>query len=74
VDSSDRAAAYPFGSKARDTVTGFTGIVTARTEYLADTPSLRLTAENGQDDLKERWVAEARCEPVTDDRKAGFSR
>lgn len=69
-----RDAAFPLGSRARDTVTGFTGIVTGRAEYLADTPSIRLTAENRQEDLKERWVAEARCEPADDDRKAGFAK
>lgn len=63
---------FDLGSRARDTVTGFTGVVTARAEYLADGPSLRLTAENGQEDLKERWVAEKRCELATDKTSPGF--
>lgn len=61
------------GDKARDRITGFTGVVTARAEYLDDTPSIRLTAQNGQEDLKERWVNEARCDEVPDDKKAGFA-
>jgi hypothetical protein len=62
------------GEKGRDRVTGFVGVVTGRAEYLEDTPSLRLTATLGPtDDLKERWVAEARVDPADDDPPpAGF--
>lgn len=63
---------FPLGSKARDRVTGFEGVVTARAVYLDDTPQVRLTAENGQDDLKERWVVEARCDPHKEDKHTGF--
>jgi hypothetical protein len=61
------------GEKGRDRVTGFTGTVTGRAEYLDDTPSLRLTAQTGPTaDLKERWVSEGRVEPVDDEPPTGF--
>ena len=61
------------GMKVRDTVTGFAGIVTGRTEYLAEHPILRVTAETGQEDAKERWFAQGRCEEVVDDPQTGFA-
>lgn len=61
------------GKVYRDTVTGFTGMATARTEYLLDTPNIRLEANTGQEDKKERWVGEARLEIAPVDPAAGFS-
>ena len=62
------------GKVYRDTVTGFTGMATARTEYLLDTPNVRLEAKTGQEDKKERWVGEARLEIAPVDPAAGFSK
>lgn len=61
------------GKVYRDTVTGFTGMATARTEYLLDTPNIRLEAKTGREEKKERWVGEARLEIAPVDPMAGFS-
>jgi hypothetical protein len=54
----------PLGCTVRDVITGFTGIVTARTEYLYSTPILRvqptvLTASNCHPGVVE--LEEAQC-------------
>jgi hypothetical protein len=55
------------GSKARDPISGFEGIVTARTEYLYSVPQVALTPErvgvNGER-LQPEWFEEARLEGV----------
>lgn len=60
------------GNRYVDRVTGFVGVATGRAEYLADTPSVRLTAQTGQDDLKERWVTEGRVDEHAGDPPAGY--
>lgn len=61
------------GAKYVDRVTGFVGMATARAEYLGNTPDVRLTAETGQDELKERWVTESRIEKHGGDSSTGFT-
>lgn len=61
------------GTTYRDTITGFIGIATARTEYLGNTPSVRLEAVTEQGDAKERWVNESRLEESRDRPDAGFA-
>lgn len=60
------------GSRYRDTVTGFTGIATGWAEYLYGSPDVRITAQNNQEDEKQRWIAEQRLELLADDSKVGF--
>jgi hypothetical protein len=63
------------GSYVRDSITGFAGVATARTEYVYDAPSVRVTAvDTWQDDLRERWVTEARLVVVDGERPPGFAR
>lgn len=48
----------------RDTITGFTGTVTGRAEYLYEGSMLRVTRAN-KDGLPEHvWLPEGRCEAV----------
>jgi hypothetical protein len=53
------------GCKAKDSVTGYVGTVTARCEYLSGEPRLML---EGLIDLRpvELWVTESRCEVVSE--------
>lgn len=60
------------GARYRDTVSGFAGTADARTEYLYSTPQVRLTAETGQGDGKQRWIEEGALEPAPDGKQAGF--
>lgn len=51
------------GDKVRDTVTGFTGTVTARCEYLHGTPSVLIEPEQFVEGQPEQlWVDEQRVE------------
>lgn len=54
------------GQEVRDYVTGFTGIATARTVYLAGTPQIAITPKQGvSSSMPETvWVDEARLEVI----------
>ncbi len=54
------------GAKARDTISGFSGIVTARCVYLHDTTSVQLTATevNADGETLSNWYPEKRVESV----------
>lgn len=50
-----------FGTKYRDSISGFVGIAVARTEHLYAPPRVQLVAETGATgDEKERWFDEMR--------------
>lgn len=54
------------GDKVRDTVTGFTGIATSRTEYLNNCPAIGITGEalfEGKP-VGTQWIDEWRVENV----------
>lgn len=52
------------GSVYRDTISGFVGTATARTEYQFDTPSVRLEPFTGANGSRvESYFSEARLEP-----------
>ncbi len=59
------------GHKYRDTITGFVGTATARTVYLDSSVQVRLEAETGNEDAKERWIDESRLEQI-DKHGVGF--
>lgn len=67
-----KRVAVQLGARVRDTVTGFEGTVTGLAEYLHESATARVTAQTGTDEAKERWIAEARLEPVRDEPAAGF--
>jgi hypothetical protein len=53
------------GKKYRDSITGFEGIATARTEYLMGCCRILLEAKSGDDDtVKEYWFDETRLAGV----------
>lgn len=64
------------GQRVRDRVTGFTGIVVARTEYLYDEASCGIEAEHLDDGgmpPTRQWFSEPRLEVVErDTRVTGF--
>lgn len=60
------------GEKYRDTVTGYAGTATARTEFLHDSPSIRLTSIGKDGRPEDVWLTEGRLEPV-DGKSLGFS-
>lgn len=61
------------GKQYRDSVSGFVGTVTGVAQYLGiPANELRLTAETGVGDAKERWVNENRCSEHSD-KPAGFA-
>lgn len=66
-------AKVKLGETYIDPITGFVGMATARAEYLLNTPDVRLTAKTGQEEVKERWVAEARIEKYENDSITGFT-
>lgn len=50
------------GSKARDNISKFEGIVTGRVEYLNGPPSIQISAQQLVDgEPKVIWVDESRC-------------
>lgn len=51
---------FTLGSKARDTVTGFTGTVTARAEYLQGATQVRLERLDNDGKLSAEWFDENR--------------
>ena len=51
------------GHQYRDTISGFTGIATGRTEYLHDTPSVQLTRGDSAGKPENVWVSEGRLVP-----------
>ncbi|MBY0274718.1 hypothetical protein K2Z84_05220 [Candidatus Binatia bacterium] len=55
---------FALGSKVRDTVTGCAGTVTARIEYLSDTPQAKLEWGTPDGTHHERWIPESRLEAV----------
>lgn len=62
------------GSKVRDTVTGFTGIASARSEYLHGTPRVLIesTGLDRDGNLKRgEWFDEPRVESVPVAKKRG---
>ena len=55
------------GAKVQDCVTGFTGIATARAEYLHDSPSVRVEAFCGDGGKPvEQWISESRLDAMLD--------
>ena len=52
-----------FGKKYKDSVTGFEGVATARTEYMAGCARILLESITG-DSIKEYWFDETRLEGV----------
>lgn len=60
------------GTTYRDSVTGFTGIATARTEYLNGNASIQLEAVTEQGSADTRWINEHRLEPCDDRPTPGF--
>lgn len=61
------------GWQGRDEVTGFTGTVLGRAEYLYTTTELLVVARSGQGSNDSRWLAVERVERL-DERPAGFAR
>lgn len=62
------------GAVYRDTVSGFIGKATGRTEYLESTPQVELEAETGPTgDKKSRWIEEGRLELGPPPKEHGFS-
>ena len=53
------------GAKVRDTITGFAGVATSRTEYLNDGPSIGITGSTLHDGkpVGTEWIPEWRVEP-----------
>ena len=59
------AEATKLGIKAKDSVTGFSGTVTGRTEYLHTGPRVLLEAPVGADGaMRGEWFEEVRIQPV----------
>jgi hypothetical protein len=56
----------PFGTKVKDTINGFTGVVTARAEYINGVVSYLAEASAFTDNQRpaEMWIDEARIEKV----------
>lgn len=61
----------PMGVQARDVVSGFTGMVIARAEYLYEESQVLVAARTGQGSVDSRWIAERRVEQ-TDAKAPGF--
>lgn len=63
------------GQKYRDSVTGYTGVATAKTEYMYDAPSVRLTCIGKDGRPEDTWFSEGRLEPANSEKAgAGFLR
>lgn len=52
------------GQKYRDTITGYEGTATARTEYLGNSPSVRLERADETGKPEEEWFTESRLGEV----------
>lgn len=57
----------PLGAKVKDSVTGYTGIATARTVYLNASPRILVQAQGLTDELKPiepQWIEDAQLDLV----------
>lgn len=65
----------PLGSKVRDKITGFEGIVLGRCEYLFEATALKVYKESVRDNGEEFtpcWIEEGRAEVVETKKHVGF--
>lgn len=54
----------PLGSKVKDTLTGFKGTATARTEYIHGTPQVLVENTLSGDKITNEWISEPRLELI----------
>jgi hypothetical protein len=54
------------GSKVRDKVTGFQGVVTARIEYLYDPTQVHIESANNNGEPADIWCIEGRVDVLID--------
>lgn len=57
---------FKLGDKVVDPITGVTGTVTARCEYLYSSPSIRIEGKDGTGRATCDWIDESRAHPVTE--------
>lgn len=58
--------AIKLGSVVTDTTTGYTGVVTARAEYLHESPRVLVEAIDTTKRPIEWWIVETRAEVISD--------